>query len=147
MRAQAPFKVATEQVRQWVLSVPTRPRYFMQRDGAVLSLNGHVHFHVCVVDGVFEAAAREGEADAAYRTSSPGVVLHPTSAIDAPAVARMQADLCRRILRALVGYEYTAIQLIACIHTKTAHTACSIQLRADRPTRCAKTRDSADALA
>jgi hypothetical protein len=84
-------------VRQWVLSVPKRLRYFMQRDGAVLnmllciflrviaqtlqthspsaanvdeatlhidavafihwfgsSLNGHVHFHVCVVDGVFE---------------------------------------------------------------------------------------------
>ena len=84
-------------VRQWVLSVPERLRYFMQHDGAVLnmvlrillrviaqslqdhcagaaqvdkaalhigavafiyrfgsSLNGHVHFHVCVVDGVFE---------------------------------------------------------------------------------------------
>ena len=84
-------------VRQWVLSVPKRLRYFMQRDGAVLNmvlriflqffaqsllnhslgavsvdkaaphigavafihrfgsiLNGHVHFHVCVVDGVFE---------------------------------------------------------------------------------------------
>lgn len=83
-------------VRQWVLSVPKRLRYFMQRDGAVLgmvlriflsaiaqilsancpggasadkatlhigavafihrfgsSLNGHVHFHVCVVYGVF----------------------------------------------------------------------------------------------
>jgi hypothetical protein len=87
-------------VRQWVLSVPKRLRYFMQRDGAVLnmvlriflrviaqslqyhcagaaqvdkaalhigavafihrfgsSLNGHVHFHVCVVDGVFEEVA------------------------------------------------------------------------------------------
>ena len=84
-------------VRQWVLLVPKRLRYFMQRDGAVLNmvlriflrffaqslldhslgavsvdkaalhigavafihrfgsiLNGHVHFHVCVVDGVFE---------------------------------------------------------------------------------------------
>jgi hypothetical protein len=88
-------------VRQWVLSVPKRLRYFLQRDGAVLnmglriflrataqclqdhcagaaqvdkaalhigavafihrfgsSLNGHVHFHVCVVDGVFEEVAR-----------------------------------------------------------------------------------------
>ena len=87
-------------VRQWVLSVPKRLRYFMQRDGAVLSmvlriflrviaqtlqthspgaahmdkaglhigaiafihrfgssLNEHVHFHVCVVDGVFEEVA------------------------------------------------------------------------------------------
>jgi hypothetical protein len=84
-------------VRQWVLLVPKRLRYFLQRDGATLnmvlriflwviaqtlqthspgaasvdkvtlrigtvafihrfgsSLNGHVHFHVCVVNGVFE---------------------------------------------------------------------------------------------
>lgn len=84
-------------VRWWVLSVPKRLRYFMQRDGAVLnmalriflrviaqslqahgpgatqmdkaalpidavafihrfgaSLNEHVHFHGCEVDGVFE---------------------------------------------------------------------------------------------
>ena len=90
-------------VRQWVLSVPKRLRYFMQRDSAVLgmvlriflrviaqtlrasspgaartdkaalhigavafihrfgsSLNEHVHFHVCAVDGVFEEAAGEG---------------------------------------------------------------------------------------
>jgi len=87
-------------VRQWVLSVPKRLRYCLQRDkgapnaslriflrvvrtslqthcpgaakadpvslhlGAVAfihrfgsSLNTHVHFHVCVVDGVFEAVA------------------------------------------------------------------------------------------
>jgi hypothetical protein len=119
-------------VRQWVLSVPKRLRYYMQRDGAVLnmvlriflrviaqslqsncpgaaqvdraalhigavafihrfgsSLNGHVHFHVCVVDGVFEEV--------------PGIVFHPASAIDATAVAQVQADLRRRILRAFVG--------------------------------------------
>jgi hypothetical protein len=88
-------------VRQWVLSVPKRLRYFMQRDGPVFnmmlriflrmiaqclqsnspgaeqvdkvtlhigavafihrfgsSLNWQVHFHVCVVNGVFEAGAR-----------------------------------------------------------------------------------------
>jgi len=87
-------------VRQWVVSVPKRLCYFMQRDGAVLnmvlrlflrviaqaiqshrpgaqtvnraalhngaeafihrfasSLNRHVHFHVCVVDGLFEVVA------------------------------------------------------------------------------------------
>jgi hypothetical protein len=119
-------------VRQWVLSVPKRLRYFMQRDGAVLnmvlriflrviaqslsancpgaavvnkaaqhigavafihrfgsSLNGHVHFHVCVVDGVFEEV--------------PGIIFHPASAIDASAVAQVQTDLRRRILRAFVG--------------------------------------------
>ena len=104
-------------VRQWVLSVPKRLRYFMQRDGAVLnmllriflrviaqslhahcpgaanadraalhigavvfidrfgsSLNEHVHFHVCVVDGVFEAP-------------ESGVIFHPASGIDAGTVA------------------------------------------------------------
>ena len=88
-------------VRQWVLSVPKRLRYFMQRDGAVLnmvlrillrviaqslstncpgaanvdkaalhigavafihrfgsSLNGHVHFHVCVVGATGHGADR-----------------------------------------------------------------------------------------
>jgi hypothetical protein len=106
-------------VRQWVLSVPKRLRYFMQRDGAVLnmvlriflrvisqslqthspgaasvdkatlhigavafihrfgsSLNAHVHFHVCVVDGVFEAVALEGECRPSILTTghrlSPG---------------------------------------------------------------------------
>ncbi|OIQ74106.1 putative transposase [mine drainage metagenome] len=93
-------------MRQWVLSVPKRLRYFMQRDGAVLnmvlriflrviaqslqahcpgalsvekaalhigavafihrfgsSLNEHVHFHVCVVDGVFEEVAGDADTD------------------------------------------------------------------------------------
>ena len=129
-------------VRQWVLSVPKRLRYFMQRDGAVLnmvlriflrviaqslqsncpgaaqvdraalhigavafihrfgsSLNGHVHFHVCVVDGVFEEVA--GDTDA--QSSPPGIVFHPASAIDETAVAQVQTDLRRRILRAFVG--------------------------------------------
>ena len=60
-------------VRQRVLSVPKRLRYFLQRDGAALNaalriflqvvqqslhgLNTHVHFHVCVVDGVLEAVS------------------------------------------------------------------------------------------
>ena len=131
-------------VRQWVLSVPKRLRYFMQRDGAVLnmvlriflrviaqslqdhcagaarvnkaaqhigavafihrfgsSLNGHVHFHVCAVDGVFEEVAGVGEADA--QSSPPGIVFHPATAIDATVVAQVQTDLRRRILRAFVG--------------------------------------------
>ena len=120
-------------VRQWVLSVPKRLRYFMQRDGAVLnmvlriflrviaqslqsnspgaanvdktvlhigaiafihrfgsSLNEHVHFHVCVVDGVFEA-------------TESGIIFHPATSIDADAAAQAQATLRRRILRAFVG--------------------------------------------
>jgi len=133
-------------VRQWVLSVPKRLRYFMQRDGAVLnmvlriflrvieqslqahcpgaaqvdkaalhigavafihrfgsSLNGHVHFHVCAVDGVFEEVPGEGEGDTDAQSSLPGIVFHPASAIDETAVAQVQTDLRRRILRAFVG--------------------------------------------
>ena len=123
-------------VRQWVLSVPKRLRYFMQRDGAVLSmvlriflrviaqtlqthspgaahmdkaglhigaiafihrfgssLNEHVHFHVCVVDGVFEEVEGEGDADATPRISSPGVIFHAATGIDAATVAPVQTTL------------------------------------------------------
>lgn len=62
---------------------------FIRRFGS--GLNEHVHFHVCVVDGVFESTA-------------PGVIFHPASGIDAAAVAQVQADLRRRILRAFVGH-------------------------------------------
>lgn len=87
-------------MRQWVLAVPKRLRYFLQRDttlqGAVLriflrvvehclrehspgcsaearigavafihrfgsSLNEHVHFHCCIIDGVFEPIADTDE--------------------------------------------------------------------------------------
>lgn len=133
-------------VRQWVLSVPKRLRYFMQRDGATLgmvlriflrvieqtlqanspgaanvdkaalhigaiafihrfgsSLNEHVHFHVCVVDGVFEEVAGEGEGDARAQAHLPGVIFHPATGVDADAVDQAQASLRRRILRAFVG--------------------------------------------
>ena len=133
-------------VRQWVLSVPKRLRYYMQRDGATLnmvlriflrviaqslqshspgaaqldkaalhigavacihrfgsSLNGHVHFHVCAVDGVFEEVAGQGDADAHAQSSPPGIVFHAANAIDKTAVAQVQTDLRRRILRAFVA--------------------------------------------
>jgi hypothetical protein len=129
-------------VRQWVLSVPKRLRYFMQRDGTVLnmvlriflrvieqtlqvsspgaahadtatlhigavafihrfgsSLNEHVHFHVCAVDGVFEAVASAAGAE----PITAGVIFHPASSIDADCVAQTQAVLRKRILRAFVG--------------------------------------------
>ncbi len=131
-------------VRQWVLSVPKRLRYFIQRDGAVLnmvlriflrvmaqslqaqcpdaaqvdkaalhigavafihrfgsSLNEHVHFHVCVVDGVFEEILGNVDRDGEPCPSS--VTFHPASGIDETAVAQVQATLRSRILRALVG--------------------------------------------
>jgi hypothetical protein len=132
-------------VRQWVLSVPKRLRYFMQQGGPVLgmvlriflrviaqslqthspgaaqvdkaaqhigaiafihrfgsSLNQHVHFHVCVVDGVIEAVAGEGDADVPP-APAPSVIFHPASAIDADAVAQVQTTLQKRILRAFVA--------------------------------------------
>jgi hypothetical protein len=131
-------------VRQWLLSLPKRLRYFTQRDGAVLnmvlriflrvigqslqsnspgsaqvdkaalhigalafihrfgsSLNGHVHFHVCVVDGVFEAVALEGDAGTDVYASPAGVVFHPATVLSTrPQWPRCRLDLRRRILRA-----------------------------------------------
>jgi hypothetical protein len=61
---------------------------FIHRFGS--SLNEHVHFHVCVVDGVFE----EVPASADVQASPPGVVFHPATGIDPrngssrPAIAR-----------------------------------------------------------
>ena len=135
-------RIPPSPVRQWVLSVPKRLRYFMQRDGATLnlvlriflrviaqslqahspgaaqvdkaalhigaiafihrfgsSLNEHVHFHVCVVDGVFEEVPGDGD----VQVSPPGVIFHPASGLDETAVAQVQATLRRRILRAFVG--------------------------------------------
>ncbi|WP_413882000.1 transposase [Candidatus Aalborgicola defluviihabitans] len=74
---------------------------FIHRFGS--SLNAHVHFHVCVVDGVFEAVALEGDANAAPQSSPPGIVFHPASGIDADTVAQVQTTLQKRILRAFVG--------------------------------------------
>jgi hypothetical protein len=118
-------------VRQWVLSVPKRLRYFLQTNtalqGAVLriflrgverclrehspgcgtsarigavafihrfgsSLNEHVHFHCCIIDGVFEPAANE----------AAGAVFHAASGLDVAALADVQAMVRRRILRAFV---------------------------------------------
>lgn len=120
-------------VRQWVLSVPKRLRYFLQRDtalqGAVLriflrgverclrehspgcaasarigavafihrfgsSLNGHVHFHCCILDGVFEPAEAVDEVT--------GAVFHAATGLDAAAIAKVQAQVRQRILRAFV---------------------------------------------
>ncbi len=70
---------------------------FIHRFGS--SLNEHVDFHVCVVDGVFEEVAWDADVQAA----APGVVFHPASDIDGDTVFQVQATLRRRILRAFVG--------------------------------------------
>ena len=72
---------------------------FIHRFGS--SLNEHVHFHVCVVDGVFEEVA--GDVIADVQPTPPSVIFHPASEIDETVVAQVQATLRRRILRAFVG--------------------------------------------
>ena len=120
-------------VRQWVLSVPKRLRYFLQRDvalqGAVLriflreverclrehspgcdtqarigavafihrfgsSLNEHVHFHCCIVDGTFEPAANADD--------GAEVDFHAATGLDAVAITGVQARVRRRILATFV---------------------------------------------
>ena len=55
------------------------------------SLNTHVHFHVCVVDGVFEA-------------QPDGVAFHAATGRDEAAFSQVQANVRKlRILRAFVS--------------------------------------------
>ena len=71
---------------------------FIHRFGS--SLNTHVHFHICAIDGVFESLGGDASADCA---SPPGVVFHPASGIDEAAVAQVQAQVRTRILRAFAA--------------------------------------------
>jgi hypothetical protein len=128
-------------VRQWVLSVPKRLRYFLRSDPKALntalriflrvihtslhqhcastagidkrashigacafihrfgsSLNTHVHFHICVIDGVFEA----GEASGDDKDGNASVIFHVASHLDAAAIAKVQSEVKRRLVRAFV---------------------------------------------
>ena len=51
---------------------------------------------------MFEVVEGEGDADATPRISSPGVIFHPATGIDATPVAPVQTTLQKRILRAFV---------------------------------------------
>jgi hypothetical protein len=122
-------------VRQWVLSVPKRLRYFLHDDaalqgavvrillraierclrqhspgssaasrlGAVVfihrfgaSLSAHLHFHGCIIDGVFEPAHAANTA--------AGLVFHQACGLDATAVATVQAQVRQRVLRAFIHH-------------------------------------------
>ncbi len=87
------------QLRQQTLRFKSKRPVCTVLTGRRESLNEHVHFHVCVVDGVLE----EGAGNQASPPGVPGVIFHPASAIDEVVVQEVQATLRRRILRALVG--------------------------------------------
>ena len=65
---------------------------FIHRFGS--SLNEHVHFHCCVIDGVFEPAVALDEA--------PSVSFHAALGLDAAAFADVQARVRTRVLRTFV---------------------------------------------
>jgi hypothetical protein len=117
-------------VRQWVLSVPKRLRWYLEREpraisavlhillrvieahlrqgsgaglharfGAVsfihrfgASLNRHVHYHCCVIDGVFEPAEEAGDDPQAVR-------FRPASALTPAAVVAIAEQVRVRVLR------------------------------------------------
>jgi hypothetical protein len=54
-----------------------------------------VHFHVCVVDGVFEALP-DARSDA-QSVNAPSITFHPAQ-IDAAAIAQVQANVRKRLL-------------------------------------------------
>lgn len=67
----------------------------------------HEHHHhleeIEALTGVFEEVEGEGDADATPRISSPGVIFHAATGIDAATVAPVQTTLQKRILRAFVA--------------------------------------------
>ena len=73
---------------------------FIHRFGS--SLNEHVHFHVCVVDGVFEEVVG-GAGKQGARTTATRVMFHLASGIACEVVVQAQASLRKRILRAYMG--------------------------------------------
>ena len=122
-------------LRQWVMSVPKRLRYFLHDDavlqgvvvrillraierclrehspgssaaarlGAVVfihrfgsALNAHLHFHCCIIDGVFEPAH--------VTDAAAGVLPHQACGLDATAVATVRAQVRQRVLRAFVRH-------------------------------------------
>jgi hypothetical protein len=75
---------------------------FIHRFGS--SLNAHTHFHCCVVDGVFQPAAKIGDtADAADASDAiTSVDFHTATNLNTSAIVKVQAKIRQRILRAFV---------------------------------------------
>ena len=117
-------------VRQWVLSVPKRLRWYLEREPRVISavlhillrvieaqlrrssdagararfgavsfihrfgasLNRHVHYHCCVIDGVFEPIEDAGDGPQAVR-------FRPAAELTPEAVAAIAEQARVRVLR------------------------------------------------
>ncbi|WPL14899.1 Putative transposase [Thiorhodovibrio litoralis] len=117
-------------VRQWVLSVPKRLRWYLEREPRALSavlkilmrvieahlrrsssanaqarfgavsfihrfgssLNRHVHYHCCVIDGVFEPFEQEGDV-------SQSLHFHPAAELTADDLAIISERVRVRVLR------------------------------------------------
>ena len=69
---------------------------FIHRFGS--SLNEHVHFHCCVIDGVFESAVDTDNAPG----EAPSVSFYAALGLDAAAFAVVQARVRTRVLRTFV---------------------------------------------
>ncbi|MBK9522286.1 MAG: transposase [Rhodocyclaceae bacterium] len=70
---------------------------FIHRFGS--SLNAHVHFHCCVMDGVFEPSVNT---DDRVTDDVPGVSFHAAHQLDTLAIQAVQTRARQRILRAFV---------------------------------------------
>ena len=119
--------IARLPVRQWVLSVPTRLRDYLEHDPAVL--NVALHIFLTAIERVLRphspgasAASRPGAVIFIHRfgallnthlhfhcivvdgvfegDAQDGAVLHPASGLDASAIGKAQAVVRRRLLRA-----------------------------------------------
>ena len=89
------------------------------------SLNTHVHFHVCVVDGVFEALPE-------------GVAFHATTGLNAAVIAQVQANVSKRILRAFVARGHIeacdAKDMAAYAHGGGFSVDSGVRIESNRPT-------------
>ena len=98
-------------VRQWVLSVPKRLRFLLQRDGAVLSMVLRIFLRV--IAQTLQTHSPEAQ-------TADKATLH-IGVIDTDAVAQAQATLRKRILRAFVGRglleSFEANEMLGCQHS------------------------------
>ena len=89
-------------LREHSPACPVTPRIgavaFIHRFGS--SLNEHVHFHCCVIDGVFQSAADTNNVP----DEAPSVSFHAAVGLDAAAFADVQARVRTRVLRTFVKH-------------------------------------------